>query len=324
MRFPDRLIEYFSFPVTPRNFRERLIFQIKIIFFIGLAVYFALHYAQAHTHIFRIFFAWGIVGVSFGVCSWFIDEIVYHIPFRGEKPLPKTIGHGWVISFIGLLFGFVAYYFSLKYVVPIFFPEYADMVKGLSAIPSLLQHVLPIYFIVAFFAFQAEIKKVLSRNLLQAKEVNQLLEKKHDELLKQQAEHKIEKPDEMPSQAILPKQPFIISRNNATESLDPDIISHISVEEHYSSIFLKSETEEKTIQVRLSLKEALSKLPKESFVQIHRSHIVNAFHVSHVEQESRNYQLFLDNQDHVLPISRHRVPQVLPFLEDFLKKRPSV
>ena len=56
------------------------------------------------------------------------------------------------------------------------------------------------------------------------------------------------------------------------------------------------------------------------FVQIHRSHVVNLAHVSRIEQSARSYRVFMGERANALPMSRHRVPDVLPLLQEFLSK----
>ena len=71
--------------------------------------------------------------------------------------------------------------------------------------------------------------------------------------------------------------------------------------------------------VRMPLKELATRLPEEQFVRIHRSHLVNLEQISGVKRVGRAVRLSMKHGDFELPVSRYRLPQLLPVLERFLK-----
>jgi DNA-binding LytR/AlgR family response regulator len=111
---------------------------------------------------------------------------------------------------------------------------------------------------------------------------------------------------------------LLIPNKDSFERIQMDRISHINVEDHYCRIFVKHSESIKEFFIQISLKEILDQLPPESFLQIHRSHVVNLAFVSSLLKDSRSYQLALNQGAHTLPISRHRLPQVLSILNKFI------
>ena len=97
----------------------------------------------------------------------------------------------------------------------------------------------------------------------------------------------------------------------------------MTIEEHYSRIFIREGQEYREVQVRLSLKEALAQLPDGLFIQTHRSHLVNLGHVSRIQRPARSYELTIGEGRYRLPVSRHRIAQVLPSLQAFWQPSPA-
>jgi DNA-binding LytR/AlgR family response regulator len=116
--------------------------------------------------------------------------------------------------------------------------------------------------------------------------------------------------DKIPAQSE-----WVVLIGNQVEKIDMAKISHVNVEDHYCRIFVKEQAGYREFYVKISLKEILDQLPRDRFLQIHRSHIVNLAYVSSLIKDSRSYQLALDQGAHTLPISRYRLPQVLSRLE---------
>lgn len=92
-------------------------------------------------------------------------------------------------------------------------------------------------------------------------------------------------------------------------------IAHITVEDHYCRVVYFQGDELKSKMVRMQLKEMMSTLPQEYFMQIHRSHVVNLGHVSRLHKDGRDHKVVLGSFDVQLPISRSRFKQLAPWLE---------
>ena len=312
----EDLRDYLSTPSPPQDFKERLGIGFKIFLIVGSVVFVIFQFNPRFSFIFSLFYAWIVVGLSFGVTFWVLGEIEERWLRRWTGEM--NYGKQWVIVFFQFLICWKIYLMIEAFCIPLLFPEYFAKIERDEPFLHFLR-VLPIWFIVTYLIFEMEIKKTLTQSLQQAQQINRLLAQKNQELSASDASvHADEGTNSSPRSSSGVKK-FQIFRNNQTEALDPAVISHISVEEHYSSIFVKTAKEVEEIQVRLSLKEALNQLPPDSFVRIHRSHVINLSHVSHVEQTARSYQIFLGDNDFVLPLSRHRVSQVLPVLQEYLK-----
>lgn len=85
----------------------------------------------------------------------------------------------------------------------------------------------------------------------------------------------------------------------------------------YPSCFTKDRLQKHTL-IRMPLKELSARLPENQFARIHRSHIVNLAWVDGVKRVGRQVQLTMKHGDFELPVSRYRLPQLLPILEKFL------
>ena len=58
------------------------------------------------------------------------------------------------------------------------------------------------------------------------------------------------------------------------------------------------------------------------FIQPHRSHVVNMAHISRIERVARNYEITIGKDDFRIPVSRHRIPHLLPALQAFWRPPP--
>ncbi len=94
--------------------------------------------------------------------------------------------------------------------------------------------------------------------------------------------------------------------------------TRFSVDDHYCYIHYRDDDGWKKTDVALPLKEVLQQIPS-PFLLIHRSHAVNPLHLERIERDKRTYRLILTN-DVVLPISRHRLNEVLPKVRAYLER----
>ena len=111
---------------------------------------------------------------------------------------------------------------------------------------------------------------------------------------------------------------------------DPDVgpirqsqIGHVTAEDHYLRIYYQSDGHYKDTLIRMPLRELSTQLSSDQFARIHRSHIVNLQSVSGVKRVGRQVKLIVKHGDHDLPVSRYRLPKLLPVLEIFLNSDAS-
>ena len=328
MAFINAFREYWATPLLIKNFQERLQLNIKITLLIGTVLTVVLQFHPYFPFSFSIFYSWGIVAASFGGSQWLLGEVAIFFLSnpalkRGmQKSRKITVGQQWPLVFINFLVGYGVFVMANDMVIPLIYPEFSGVSDEIRTWGLFLK-ILPLWFFIAFVVFQMEIKKNLAGSLEQARQINRLLEQRNREFatapLRRGSPSSSKQASPVSSIPESASRSFRIPGNNGEDTLDPGIISHISVEEHYSRIFVKKKQELEEIEVRISLKEALRQLPATAFVQIHRSHVINLAHVSHIKQSARSYRIFMGDQVDALPMSRHRVSKVLPILQEFLK-----
>lgn len=95
-------------------------------------------------------------------------------------------------------------------------------------------------------------------------------------------------------------------------------VGHVTVEDHYIRICYESDQGLKNILIRMPLKTLSALLPKHHFVQIHRSYVVNLEQVAGLKRAGRNVRVATKHGDFELPVSRHRLPKILPEIEKYL------
>lgn len=103
-------------------------------------------------------------------------------------------------------------------------------------------------------------------------------------------------------------------------SIDTTLITHITVEEHYSRIFYKEQGSIKDLQIRSSLQEVFKQLPQELFIKIHRSHIASLLHIQELKNVKYSYEISIGDNEFLLPVSRRRIPDIVPQIKEFLAK----
>ena len=96
--------------------------------------------------------------------------------------------------------------------------------------------------------------------------------------------------------------------------IDAHAIRHITVEDHYCYIHHLAGDKLCKTEIALPLRDVLATLPK-SFIQVHRSHVINPSHVAEISRKGSSYVLVLDGTQAKIPVSRHRMRDILPRLQ---------
>ena len=113
-----------------------------------------------------------------------------------------------------------------------------------------------------------------------------------------------EPPAEAPAHRLL-KIPVI--SNKATILLDLDRIVSIQAEEHYSRVF----TTDADFFCSLSVSELEARLDPDSFLRVHRSHIVNLQRATSYERRNDQAVILLEGSEpRAVPVSRSNVPKL--------------
>ncbi|MCP4294224.1 MAG: LytTR family transcriptional regulator [Proteobacteria bacterium] len=115
-------------------------------------------------------------------------------------------------------------------------------------------------------------------------------------------------------------QSITVSNSGTTEVIKVDEVSHISSEGNYCRIFLVRGNQSHEIYVRMTMKKASEKFPSDQFIQIHRSHIINFKHIIKIKK-GQKWQIHLaPHGEQILPISRNRLPMILPIVKNHLNQ----
>jgi len=311
--------------ITMVDYPGRSSFRIAVYLLegvlIGLFFYLWLEYTPTEA-LFRTFYP---VFVGFTIIFWhyLVTEFGGRFIYRRRKSFKLTIGKFWVISFAGVCFGYLMVYFNGQCPgIAEYYPDISSFYSGHSS-PALVRLavfykiVLIPWTVSTFLLTQGELKKQIADELASIKQINDSLDQKKFEFKAQNTEFNSEvnfSKDERKKRLDSLSVPL----KDGIKKIDFIDIYFIAVEDHYCNIVFNSNGEIRTEYVRLSLKEALAKLPSSDFARIHRSYAVNLQHVKHIKKEGQAYQLFIEGSDKFVPASRHRAHAFLPKLKEIL------
>ncbi len=89
-------------------------------------------------------------------------------------------------------------------------------------------------------------------------------------------------------------------------TLNPENISHISVIQHYATLYLNTVAGFDEIELKTSLVNILKQLPADRFIQVHRSHLVNLDYIERIENKSGETSVLIKNRKKFIPVSRRQ------------------
>lgn len=198
-----------------------------------------------------------------------------------------SVWHVWAASLAGFFIGY--------YVLPI-----EDWVAGLQWFDSkdrldsfgILQ-LAPVWLLVTYLIIQPYLNERLRSELTRLREINVLLEDR--------------------GACAAPNGQIVGFKSGKTKfSLDAATIRNIVVDDHYCYLHYQDDNTYSKRDLAMPLRDVLTLLPS-SFVQVHRSHIVNLQYIASIVRRNRRIFVILDGGFEV-PVSRHRMEQVLPLL----------
>ncbi|WP_161626809.1 LytTR family DNA-binding domain-containing protein [Desulfospira joergensenii] len=105
-------------------------------------------------------------------------------------------------------------------------------------------------------------------------------------------------------------QKICLFENKKKFVFEQTAITHISIQEHYASVYFKNQNQLEKKQIKMSLAKILECVGDESFIRIHRSHAVNVSHVTELTKISGVDQVKIENTNICLPVSRRNLPMV--------------
>ncbi len=122
------------------------------------------------------------------------------------------------------------------------------------------------------------------------------------------------------SQGPTPRGALTVSNNGRILEIPYPDISHISVEDHYSRIHFVRDNTLHSVFIRKSLKSLRQLLPDDSFLQIHRSHLINLSHVFGLSKNRLELRMTCARDGVTLPVSRYRLSELRTRLENHPSK----
>lgn len=268
-------------------------------------------------------YAWA-TALNFGLCVYVIDEWLSRIWKGWGNFGHRTVGKVWLIWFFAFIMAFAIERTIIYQTTVLYFPRMTSLYNTHpEARPTHLEsffYCFTFWSAIVFLLIQIAVKRQRTVEAERSR-INDLLEQREKEWMSRYQTNELTPPmpPSDPQRRETPRTPlFSIPTNHEVAKINPDEISHITVEDHYCRIFIKQREGVKDYFVKIALKEILSQLSGDRFVQIHRSHVINLAHISRLQKEARSYQLILGHDEHALPISRYRLSHILPRLQEFL------
>lgn len=197
------------------------------------------------------------------------------------------VWHVWAVSLTGFILGY--YFLPLD-----------DLVTGLLGVDT-EDHVgalgffrlLPVWFLLTFLIVQPYLNESLRSELARLRDVNEMLERRN----------------RIPDRT----DQLVHFASGRTEfKLQADVIRNVAVDDHYCYVHYRRDDGYAKRDLAVPLRDVLALLPSD-FVQVHRSHLVNLNHIASITRRGRSIYLTL-NGDYEVPVSRHRLEQVLPLI----------
>ena len=227
----------------------------------------------------------------------------------------RTVGKMWLIFFASYLLNYLLERLFAYKLIGLYEPMVLYLWEFPNQRPGIISEflfILPFWMIITSL-----IMKIITSKQAQTED---LLREKIETILEEQARQKLSAPGNGDTETQPPPdEPHLqLPTDTGVDPIYAKNIGHVTAEDHYLRIFFHSGDELKNTLIRMPLKELLTRLPAERFIQIHRSHLVNIDHISGLKRSGRSARLSMKHGEFDLPVSRYRLPQLLPMLEGYL------
>jgi DNA-binding LytR/AlgR family response regulator len=231
------------------------------------------------------------------ICIWTADLVANHLPFSWGTYGNRNVGRQWLIWSLGLGVGFAIQRTMIRSLVPIYAPDVvayfiANPLARLST-STLLMILIPYWLVVVFVTLRV----VLSR---------QRIQRLADSIVVSPGHRSAETVSATVEGKGRASGMLRLNGDSGGSAIALSDITHVTVEDHYCRVNYIAGNGLKSEMIRLPLKQMLRKLPDNRFVQIHRSHVVNSEHISHLAKNGRDHNVVLEEYGVVLPVSRSR------------------
>ena len=304
--------------------------------FFGLTLpHFTKPWSVIHLEIFRWthvithseMFRWSYTAESalnFGLSYYFFSEWVCRAIGKWGRFENRAVGKTCLIWSVAFLFAFILQLTFIYSRVDVYYPRLVNFLDIYPVVRPGVVYVFLFYFpawlITVYLLTWMGLKRQLALESERAEFDHTLKLREQKWAAKYQAlkTNAVFSSSEPAHRDSFTREPIRIPDSNGSRWINPEQISHIMVEDHYCRISFKDHNSDKEVWIKRPLKTLLAQLPEGLFLQIHRSHAINLSYISRIKRDGRSLKLFLNNGSHALPVSRYRLPQILPYLQVYL------
>ena len=303
---------------------NRLMLYCLLTCFFMLAGFLAwMVYISPHFLIKRMAFTTVYVlhnAVAYTLCLYLADVLANRFWPAWAGYEKRTVGRQWAIWSGGFVLGFILHRTVVRSLVYVYASQALTALSNHPGFPpshfTFALAMPPFWAIAVAAVIQVALKRQQAQQQAHASALKAILSSQSPPVPAERAAGNQPEKD----QGVRDAAPgaLVLSADAGEMKIPHAQITHITVEDHYSRIFFSNDNGGglRNVLIRLPLKKLLQALPKDAFVQIHRSHVVNLSHVERMERSGRECRLVLNVDGVDLPVSRYRLPHIKPMLED--------
>ena len=198
------------------------------------------------------------------------------------------VWHVWIASLAGFILGY--YFLPIDDLLVWLFGANTDDHAG----PLQFSQLLPVWFLLTYLFVNPYLNQGLRQELVRLTDVNELLQMRDL------------------SEAQTDRDVISFESGRTQFTLGADTIRNVVVDDHYCYVHYSHGDAYAKRDLAMPLRDVQRLLPP-VFAQVHRSHIINLEHVVAIRRKDRGLRVILSGEYEV-PVSRHRLDQVLPLL----------
>lgn len=244
---------------------------------------------KQHFHVDRLMFSITF-GLISGVFILIVLEVLPRLFFKEELKENWTLGKEAL-----LILGLFLLIITGNYIFILFAAKNFNQVFQFQTFSMVALQGILIGFIPACIAVLINYTIFLRRNLKEVEVYNQQLVKR------------------LPVEFAPQKDEIIIPSNIKSETIRivPSQLRFVKSEGNYVELYLEIDNKVKKEVYRTSIKiieDALQKYPK--IIRTHRCYLANLQKVTHYEGNARNFQLYFDDSETMVPVSRNKFQEI--------------
>jgi DNA-binding LytR/AlgR family response regulator len=258
-------------------------------------------------------YAWH-TATNFALWLCILDMLMAFIISQWGAYDRRTVGKTWILFLITYLVGFISQRILVYRLIALYFPVLlwvyginpSQRTNAVAAFLVILPSVLMVFY------FLMRIMLGMQRRS------EELLRVRVDAILEERGRQKAD-PISSAEEGPGSEDEFIdLPLEQNRQPIRFSQIEHVTIEDHYLRLYYIANDVLENVLLRMPLRELVERLPRDQFIQIHRSHVVNLQSISGIKRSGRKVRLALQISDIKLPVSRHRLPHLLPVLEQYL------